>query len=473
MSVIPRNDGTCPSCGKEVADDGIPSAATIVPRSSVDTCRNARLWAIGISCLVVSMVAAGVAWRWGVSEPASVPSNDESNGRTPSASDADGKNSLENHILTVQVHNEEKQPVANAKVWLFLTLDPRLQHKHRAFGTSAADGTISLSFPKVWLDTAQPPLSAYDIWVVQDGFAVTAQSISRPDLSNRSTKTVVLKKSGSPVVRILSPQDEPVAASVSLAEVSPSGLGVMSFLPEEVRRHATSRSGDVGRASLVGFPKDDRAGIRVESETYGTQIFNPEVMPDEIRLMPVGRIEGIVIGDHPEWIADIPVAVFTRSENSTAAIGESRVTSDKDGRFVIPAIAAGIVGFRMSVPPEWPVRPTWDENLRVVSGGIQTIRFRMERTVKLLGSVQTSGRPVPKLQVHILHGVDEELSEWATTNESGRFEASVLPGRVHFSAGFADGVVHYKIKEWSALDITVPATSPTFETPPLEVVPAQ
>lgn len=468
ISVMPKRDGTCPGCGKPISGDQVEIAEVTESVSKGDSRRHRTIWAIAFVGVIVAAVAAGIVWRFRIGDD-TVKSLAENFERSHPQADGKSEMSPDDCVVDVLVINVDREPVANAKVWIFLTLDPRLEDKRHTQGTTANDGTVSLSFPRAWLDEKEGPVTR-DLWVVHDGFGVTAQSLQAQDTSKGLRFNVILQKSAPRVLRILSPRDEPVQATVSLESVFPSSVGVMSHLPADVRREVATFSNSDGVVSLASFPRDSRASLRIESAEYGVQTFDAHEMGNEIRLKPVGRIEGFLKAERPDWISDVPMTLFTHSDGESKAEGEAFVISEKDGKFSIPAIAAGRLSFRFSIPREWPVRPIHEENLQVVPGEVTTVEIRMEKTVRLQGSLQVDGRPIPGARTVVVHGVDQEIYEVTTADNDGRFEVQVLPGKVHFSAACTDGKLNYKAKLWKALDIIVPSDSRTFKAQPLEFV---
>ena len=84
------------------------------------------------------------------------------------------------------------------------------------------------------------------------------------------------------------------------------------------------------------------------------------------------------------------------------------------------------------------------------------------------GAYAINQQPVAHLPVRISHGADLVLREIALTDEDGRFEAYVLAGEASFFP-----VVGYEPEFRDATKLTIPKDSSSYETPPLQVVPAQ
>ncbi len=102
-------------------------------------------------------------------------------------------------------------------------------------------------------------------------------------------------------------------------------------------------------------------------------------------MHPVGRIEGRIEADRPEWTRGVKIYVSTTDPAGLEG-GLAEVSSGDDGHFVVPAIAEGKLEVFLRLDPSSPVRA------RPVSGveirGNQTTRF-----VILLEKVVGRGSP--------------------------------------------------------------------------------
>jgi hypothetical protein len=95
----------------------------------------------------------------------------------------------------------------------------------------------------------------------------------------------------------------------------------------------------------------------------------------ELRLRPVGRIEGRIEADRPEWTRRVKVYLSTTDAPGFEG-GLAEVTTGDDGHFVVPAIAEGKL--ELYLDPSRPVRPR----------PIGDVEIRANRTTKFVISLE-------------------------------------------------------------------------------------
>ncbi len=252
--------------------------------------------------------------------------------------------------------------------------------------------------------------------------------------------------------------------------------------PEEVLRHIEARTDAAGRAKFPAVGHDELDTLRVTAKGFGIQsqrYSSPErPLPAEntIRLRPVGRIEGRVTADNPQWVRGVQMVLETERIAGSHAPpwltdGFAQIESDNHGRFTVPAIANGSLHFRyVHVDEKLPVRPQLPRRLNVAANETTELVLPMTPLVPVRGSVRLKDRDAPAsgVEIHIQYGVGQRAVSVSDTQ--GRFTARVLPGRVRFN-------VFDKSKKYvqfsSAISHEIPNQTEEFKLPPLELVPAK
>jgi hypothetical protein len=190
-----------------------------------------------------------------------------------------------------------------------------------------------------------------------------------------------------------------------------------------------------------------------------------------IRLRPAGRIEGQVTADKPEWARGVRLTFQTRSRELWSTEGYAAVESDEQGRFAVPAIAAGVLSpLDVLVDEKLPVRPRPPQFIQLEVGRTTEVPVPMLPLVPVRGSVRAkdTGEPIPGAGIHIQFQVGRQGAQ-CVSDAQGRFTAQVLPGRV--SLGAYD--LPKKYVQFGEVTCDVPEEAKDFEVPPLEVVPTK
>jgi hypothetical protein len=217
---------------------------------------------------------------------------------------------------------------------------------------------------------------------------------------------------------------------------------------------------------------------------YRTQQFTVhagEPAERTIHLRPVCRIEGRVIADKLEWARGIRL-LFT-SEQPFGSRRESRppwptegrgdLTTDADGRFVVPIIAAGRLSMIDTVlDAELPVRPKLAQRVDMPAGETTVLEIPMDGLVDIRGSVvaQDTGEPLARVELHVYYGRFRQGTD-VTSDAKGQFSARVLPGKVRFQPMNLDKTKYLQLGSPKWLD--VPSDANNLELPAIVGVPSK
>jgi hypothetical protein len=159
--------------------------------------------------------------------------------------------------------------------------------------------------------------------------------------------------------------------------------------------------------------------------------------------------------------------------NSLEGSGQAELHVDADGRFVVPAIAAGEVMLRAQIADErLPVRPRVIENnqVEVVPGDTTRIEIPMEMLVKVHGliRVKETGQPVAGAAI-VVDSNHYSLSDKVWSDANGRYSATALPGDVDMRVIDAPTKGVRQSKDSQEAHYEIPDEVTEFELPVLAV----
>ena len=128
----------------------------------------------------------------------------------------------------------------------------------------------------------------------------------------------------------------------------------MILIPDGLKTFVGGRTDAEGRVRLPALARDRLLYVRITTNDYGVQRQQFRVKASEpaertVYLRPVCRLEGRVIAEKPEWAhgkrflftTEKPFSPTERGRPPWPTEGIADVTTDKEGRFVVPTIAEG------------------------------------------------------------------------------------------------------------------------------------
>ena len=262
-----------------------------------------------------------------------------------------------------------------------------------------------------------------------------------------------------------------------------------------------------GRARLPALARDRTDRTTLVYPGYGRQLFSLDedgrdpngrlrsghvVGEPKLRLLPAGRIEGRLVASQPGLASGIPIKIETVADlekcagaDYWTAWGSAEVTTDAEGRFVIPEIPEGRVHVTIKPDPQLPVLPRIPD-LELKGGQTLQLDIPLEKPVRVHGQVRAKqgGEPL-EARVSLEFGPQQTAD--VTTDEKGNYSALVLPGSVRVSAEIGKetyvdtGTVTFaSVGEVDYVDVegqrgktfALPKGVADFELPPIEAVPA-
>jgi hypothetical protein len=386
------------------------------------------------------------------------------------------------NVVKGRVIDESGKPVDGADLWLQLFVYGRRMDFQHARADS--QGRFFLEVPADWLAELQPskPWNQLTLWAYAAGHQLGTAMAMLP--SGASDLAIRLRPASDTSFVVLDPEGRPYPGAL----VEPYSIRTWTMYqapPDELLARVGVRTDAEGRAKLPAVPPDLLSRVRVSTKDYGIQMQHttesPTIVGAAIRLRPVGKIEGRVIANPPE-IARGARLGFTSKDNTARprsskewpTEGLAFVTCDEEGRFAVPAIAAGDVTIGVHVDEKQPLRPRLPASLNVQAGRTTTLEIPMLPTVAVRGSVrvQGTGKPVPGVLVDVAYGVGRQGAS-VVSDAQGNYTARALPGRIRLQVISMPNEYARAPEDASDPSCEIPASATKFDLPPIEVLPAK
>jgi len=242
---------------------------------------------------------------------------------------------------------------------------------------------------------------------------------------------LALAPSKAVLFRVLDPDGRPIARA-RLAPARVRGVQV----PADLDDRFAAETGADGRAALAAGAADELELVRVTSRPFGVQQLRTP-RPDAegirtLRLAPAGRVEGRIEAGDARAVRGLAVRMRTDADPSADVAGVGGlawVVTDDQGRFSVPAIAAGTLAISFEQHWDLPWRGQAARRPVITPGTTTEVTIPLKRAVLVKGVVQeiSSGRPVPGVGVAVV--LDHE-TPLARSDAEGRFSAYVAPPMV-------------------------------------------
>ena len=415
--------------------------------------------------------------------------------------------SAANARVSGKVIDENGKPLAGADVWLPLgfhgvgpaqTLHAKSDDQGR-FAVEISAAMLAKMQSWDWTMTAW--------WAYALGRQVANARAEKP--SGASEVVIRLGPSTETSFIVLDPERQPCAGVL----VEPDGIkapACIQGLPDELRARVAARTDAKGRVTLPAVSRETLFNVRITTKEFGVQVQRvlksepPATDGGTIHLRPVGKIEGRLIADPPETARNVRLFFSTEDRRAMPTKGDAvyrkeyldlhpehrsipwptegkaNVKSDKDGRFVVPALAEGDMEVYVNVNENQPLRPRFPEHVRSGSGATTLLEIPLVPTVLVRGSVRENeaAKPLPGALVLISYGVGHQEAS-AVTDAKGNYTARVLPGRVSFHMTAMPRGYAQVGEPWNGDndvpndEVEVPKDAKEFDLPPAEVVPAK
>lgn len=399
-----------------------------------------------------------------------------------------------------KVVDENGKPISGADVWMAWDAWPEEPATH-AICDAEGRFLLPVAYDAEHADPLQPIAGPGLVWAYAKGYQLGEKS-AMEQIFGRDKSDVVIRLGPAvetPLV-VLGPDNQPRAGDL----VEPDRCFV-SMVPKEVQSRVAARTDAKGRAVLTAIRRSDLHSVRIVSKDLGIQTqrlgkpSNGPMWPDNlpegrpIRLRQAGRIVGHVTAQKPQWARNVRIILtsspplppgpwpYSAESAPSGTYGYADVTSNEQGEFVVPAIAAGELSIDAFVDPKLPVLPRIpdinERSLAVHPGATTKLEIPLVRAVSVHGSVvaKDTGQPIAMRLIEILYGT-EPRSLYRFSDAQGKFAFSVLPGRIQIDAPGPprvslppDGHVQFG----DSPEYNVPENVKEFQTPPLELVPTK
>ncbi len=269
------------------------------------------------------------------------------------------------------------------------------------------------------------------LWAYRPGRLLASLVLYRDSVSPDVPVKLVLGPGAATPFEVRDPAGKPVAgARIEPRVTHRSYLAVPDGLSDRIAAGTVTDAS--GRASLSALMPDEVSSVIVAAPGYGTQQFgfgqNPALAGVKVLdLLPVGRLEGRFVGE-PGAIRRRALSVVSDSKvrPMPPAAGLYAVTTDDEGRFVVPEIIAGTVSVRLA---DVDAASPWYGNaprVAVEPGKTAELTLKMTRAVAIRGVAREkgTGRPIAGVQV----GFDIRADAGVVSDERGRFQGYAPPG---------------------------------------------
>ncbi len=312
---------------------------------------------------------------------------------------------------------------------------------------SDAAGRFGLEIPaEVVARRTPPPMTVWAV-TVGEGTRVASHRLPRVVLHDDPPIRLELGSPGQTPIRLFGPDGKPVAG----ARVIPIRAADV-LIPEPLGQTLASTTDASGRAALAGLSPEALGSFRVEAAGFGTQTLEiPDSqfeIPDSgfripdiskrkdadqiinLALAPVGRVVGRLVAPANEPIRGVTLRAATQVGGYAGSghRGSAIVVCDPQGRFEIPAMAAGTLDLALEFDAARspPLRGPAPKHVVVKAGRTTEIAIPLRETVNVRGVLREKGtnRPIvgAKVILNSYYGGDR----FTMADAAGRFAGRIL-----------------------------------------------
>ncbi len=366
-----------------------------------------------------------------------------------------------------------ERPLIGGVMWSRSGRTPVVEYRAAlAHAQTDSDGHFRLELPDEIVRSQEPLPVAVWAYVAPGGLAAKHLPWAIP-AAGEPIRLVVENRAAAGF-RIIGPDGAPADG----ARVSVMALE-RALVPLELADRLASVTRAGGTVLLPGFAPGEVRWVRVDSPRFGSQMLRlpgPDKVPaSEFRLEPAGRISGRIVaaGDGPISGLRVRAVTFPQGYDLGGTLGFAMATSDADGRYEIPAIAAGRLSLSLDFRsrPDLPYRGLPPANQVVEAGQTTTLEIPLKRAVRLEGVIRERGTGLP------ISGVSPEIPDLAirvggnssvVTDANGRF-LGYIEGQQPYAFLYSTPKPFYIPEGRDQLQL-LPAGATEFKLPPIELV---
>jgi len=403
--------------------------------------------------------------------------------------------------LSGKVVDGEGKPVPNC--WVGMFTEPQVFDEGKS-RTSAFDEGLEFSYEaQTEADGSFSILAQKTHFVFEGSFWAVRPDGSVGNLRlncvwSRLQKNLTIKIADSKgQVRIVDENNSPVANAQVVLEAVQKRRSVTHRLPPEVQKRQQLTTDANGLVTFRGWPSGGIRGVAVTTDRYGTQVLNSRLSsqwvtgdkPLTLQLLTTSRLSGQVAGFDPKQHRGLQLEIQTTQYGGRPPLnGRARVEINDDGRFDVPAIAAGRLTFSSSLPPtsstkirfpRVPALEAEDDRVLKKNPQLEPAVVVRQRIIK-----SDTGEGIPDMDLRVLwgHAIEGDGS-WrdsmpTKTDADGWWTAKVLPGKINVR--ISSGVTGYQGTAWFdgrsghlGVEALIPATDSVVTLPPEQYVPSK
>lgn len=291
--------------------------------------------------------------------------------------------------------------------------------------------------------------SRLSVWTYHPGDAVGVRLIDRDWLPAGLPLPLTVGRASPLRLKVVGDDWRPIAH----ARIMPYRVAVQ-IVPLALAERLAVTTDAKGIVELTGFARDELDAVQVEHEVCGIQLLGiPRAEMDAtaiVTLAPVGRLAGRLMADDASAIRGrkLRFTTWRVPDDAAMGLGVADVVTDAEGKFDVPAIAAGNLTFEIDRGPEDTGRvgiahrglmvgnahPT-PVYLRVESTGPQlephtTTNFEipLRRATLVTQEVRDRDDGTPIADVVVSFNWAETNDVQAITDATGKCRAYLLPG---------------------------------------------
>ncbi len=417
-----------------------------------------------------------------------VPGPKQSGGPDSPATGKNPEKDTDVKLIRGRVVDQQGKSIAGARLWYAYAFNKYSSKPLDVETSSDAEGRFTLEIPPAPTKEEGIRRVSSSVWAYSPEHCLgsTYPGNTRVKKDPREVRVELAPATDTSLV-VLDPDGRPVTG-VLVEPVHYLAHGGYALVPDGAKPLVGGQTDAEGRVRLPAMARDHLASVWVTTKAYGVQTQRFTVKATEpaertIHLRPVCRIEGRVIAEKPEWARGIRIVFTTEQAWGTGpepehrppwpAEGRADVTTNDEGRCVVPIIAEGRLSMIETVlDDKLPVRPELPRFVDLSVGETTVLALPMLPLVDIRGSIlaEDTGKPLPGVEIHVYYGTFRQGTD-VVSDAKGRFTARVLPGRVRFQPMnlYKTKYLQFGQPPW----YDVPEDADDFELPPIEVVPSE
>ncbi|PQO38153.1 carboxypeptidase regulatory-like domain-containing protein [Blastopirellula marina] len=375
--------------------------------------------------------------------------------------------------LAGQVLTPAGEGIPQAKLWL-----PKHYREILAETVADDDGRFSMLVPRQAVDEDRT-YGIGTLWGYAAGHQIGSISVA-PQLKQGSTEPVgmILEEATDAGIVVESP-DGPVAGA-RLEPLNYKTERGYDLVPLPLRELVGGLTNSAGLIKLPACNRELLSSVVVTADQFGEQnvfiYYGSNVSAIEtIELKSTGRVEGQLTAENDFDFTGTEVSVSPTHFGSLGSVGSATCTADKEGRFVMPVLAAGEYQIYARHPDkDSPLQARLPGPVKVTANETTNVTISFEPAITATGKLQTQDekKPIEGAWLIITQGGLMNIRH-AFSDENGIYTAKVLPGQQASVQLVAKPTQYMNWPEDKPgrQPINIPADAQEAELPTIELIP--